>query len=372
MRTLWQAAQSEAEHWGLAVKTCLDKLALDDATFGLVYVTEGFADELSSILTFLRETTPVGIWAGAAGQGVFGPEGEVRDGRALVMMAGRLPAGQIRPFSGFTPLTAGDFGKTHGDWLAAQATVAALVHAEGSDPGLVPSLRALSETAAKAFLVGGVAVAHMAGGTEGIRPEQSGLSGVLLGDGLPLVTGLSQGCVPIGRVHQVTEALDNVVMRLDGRPALSVLKDEAGEIIARDLKRAAGYIHVARPVEGSDSGDYLVRGLLGVDPDHGWMAVGERVTAGERLFFVRRDPKTAQVDFRRMLDRLAERCAGRTIQGGFYVSCVSRGPAMFGGVSEMALIRARLGDFPLIGFSAGGEISADRLYGFSGVLTLIF
>ena len=38
--------------------------------------------------------------------------------------------------------------------------------------------------------------------------------------------------------------------------------------------------------------------------------------------------------------------------------------------SRPRLIRETLGDFPLIGFFANGEISRDRLYGHTGVLTL--
>jgi small ligand-binding sensory domain FIST len=38
--------------------------------------------------------------------------------------------------------------------------------------------------------------------------------------------------------------------------------------------------------------------------------------------------------------------------------------------SELGLISDALGDFPLVGFFANGEISHDRLYGYTGVLTL--
>ena len=53
------------------------------------------------------------------------------------------------------------------------------------------------------------------------------------------------------------------------------------------------------------------------------------------------------------------------------MSCVARGVSLFGeeGV-EATVIRETLGDFPLIGFFANGEISRDRLYGNSGFLTL--
>ncbi|MBT6206033.1 MAG: histidine kinase, partial [Rhodospirillaceae bacterium] len=37
---------------------------------------------------------------------------------------------------------------------------------------------------------------------------------------------------------------------------------------------------------------------------------------------------------------------------------------------EMAIIQDVLGDLPIIGFFGNGEISFDRLYAYTGVLTL--
>jgi small ligand-binding sensory domain FIST len=72
----------------------------------------------------------------------------------------------------------------------------------------------------------------------------------------------------------------------------------------------------------------------------------------------------------RMLDDLARRSHGR-ILGGLYFSCLGRGRNQFGNDSdELKMIRDRLGEFPLAGFFANGEISHDRLYGYTGVLTL--
>jgi small ligand-binding sensory domain FIST len=187
-----------------------------------------------------------------------------------------------------------------------------------------------------------------------------------------VATGLSQGCQPIGPPHRVTEVVDNVIMGLDGRPALETLKAEAGDIIARDLKRAQGYIHVALPTEGADDPhDYQVRNLLAVDPRRGWLAVGERMDSGDRLMFVRRDPLAAQQDMRRMLRGLARRLDGRVPAAGLYVSCVARGAPLFGDDNgEAAMIGELLGTFPLVGFAAAGEICHDRLYSYTGVLIL--
>ena len=58
-------------------------------------------------------------------------------------------------------------------------------------------------------------------------------------------------------------------------------------------------------------------------------------------------------------------------RGALYYSCVARGEHMFGHRgAELELVRRALGDVPLVGFFCNGEISRDRLYGYTGVLTL--
>ena len=115
----------------------------------------------------------------------------------------------------------------------------------------------------------------------------------------------------------------------------------------------------------------MVRNLVGIDPARGWLAVGDQVESGSRVMFVRRDPESAEGDLVGMLDKLKRRVTAPP-RGGVYISCVARGANMFGQVGrEMELIREGLGTFPLIGFYADGEISNNRLYGYTGVLTLI-
>jgi small ligand-binding sensory domain FIST len=63
--------------------------------------------------------------------------------------------------------------------------------------------------------------------------------------------------------------------------------------------------------------------------------------------------------------------SGSRIEGAIYVSCAGRGGPHFGGPSaELAIIRHALGDVPLAGFFAGGEIGHRHLYGYTGVLTV--
>lgn len=61
----------------------------------------------------------------------------------------------------------------------------------------------------------------------------------------------------------------------------------------------------------------------------------------------------------------------RRIAGAVYVSCSGRGGLHFGAPSaELQIVRRALGDVPLVGFFAGGEIAHQQLYGYTGVLTV--
>jgi small ligand-binding sensory domain FIST len=86
--------------------------------------------------------------------------------------------------------------------------------------------------------------------------------------------------------------------------------------------------------------------------------------------FVRRDPKSAEEDLIRMATSVQRRLSGAP-KGGVYFSCVAHGPALFGSErTEVGIVSQVLGDFPLVGFFGNGEISNNRLYGYTGVLCL--
>jgi len=150
-----------------------------------------------------------------------------------------------------------------------------------------------------------------------------------------------------------------------------VLKEDVGDVLARDLNRIGGYIHVAKPVPGSDTGDYTVRNLIGIDPDGGMIAVGDDVAIGDSIMFVRRDPETAQQDFQAKLEALKDRLGAQPIQAGVFISCIARGVNMFGEAGrEAAMVHEILGAFPMTGVYANGEICGNRMYGYTGVLSV--
>jgi small ligand-binding sensory domain FIST len=184
------------------------------------------------------------------------------------------------------------------------------------------------------------------------------------------MTNLTQGCTPIGPRHAVTQCQNNVIHSLDDQPALDVLTGEVGEVIAQDWQQAAGYIFAGIVNRNSDQDDYSIRQLVGIDPEAKLVAIGDYLQHNDEIIFCRRDGNSALQDMERMLLELKKRC-GSAIKGGVYVSCLGRGRQQFGEHSEEArFIHSVLGDFPLVGFFANGEIHKSELYGFTGVLTL--
>jgi small ligand-binding sensory domain FIST len=346
---------------------------VDGATLGILYTTEPAATVLPEITRALAAHTGIHSWVGGVGLGVCSAASEIFDEPAAVVMTAALPPQDFRIFAA-TGDPGADLPRSHADWIEEAQPALALVHA---DPRCPDVQRAAVETAAAsgAYLVGGL-VSHrcpnpllaQTGSDDGLGGN--GVAGLMLAPGVSVATALTQGCMPIGPVRRIDEARDNVVMIIDGRPALAVFSEDIGPELTQDLRRVGGLIFAGLPVTGSDTGDYLVRNLVAIDAGRGWVVLGAEVAAGDRIVFCRRDPESARRDMCRMVRQLSGRLSGPP-KAGVYVSCVARGAALFGGPGvETGLIRETLGDFPLIGFFANGEISGDRLYGHTGVLTL--
>lgn len=364
MTSPFKFAHAAYPDWAQAAQACMSQLGAipSAATLGFLYVSDTFAGELDAILAFFRSATGVPHWTGSVGVGVCATGMEYLEEPALAVMLGEF---ELADFS-MLPVM-----RSPQDMEAQPADAYfAVAHGDPANNRIQELIESLSAHVSSGFVVGGLSSSR--GETAQISDGvvSGGLSGVLFSARVKLATRLTQGISPLGPRHRITTANKNIIGSLDHRPALDVMKEEIGEMLARDLRRAAGYIFVGLPVRGSDTGDYLVRNILGVDPQNNLVAVGEYVQPGDELLFCRRDQQTAEEDMQRMLSAIGAQL-GAPIRGGVYYSCLGRGQHMFGVPNrELELIRDALGDFPLVGFFANGEISHNRLYGYTGVLTL--
>lgn len=366
--TSFRSAHALAESWGAGAKSCLDQLGdVSGHTLGFLYVTEELAADFSSVLTFLRGATRIPHWVGASAPGVCALGAVYRDKPAISVLTAPFSKELFR----LLPLMTEDLSPLAplDGWVAKYRPVFGVAHADPRNR-LGPELVSALAEDLEVYLVGGL----VSGTNDGVLLSDAiggqGISGVLFAPEIAVATGLSQGCAPIGPTHRIGDCDRNVVMELDGRLALDVFKADIGEVLARDLRRVGGFIHAALPVKGSDMGDYMVRNIMAVDPAKGWIAVGDKIETGDSLMFVRRDAEAARADLARMAQAVKRRLGAKP-RGALYYSCTARGASLFGADDvEIRLLSEILGDIPLAGIYANGEICHNRLYGYTGVLTL--
>jgi small ligand-binding sensory domain FIST len=138
----------------------------------------------------------------------------------------------------------------------------------------------------------------------------------------------------------------------------------------QELEQKAAEVFLGLCIPGSDISDYTVRNLVGIDTEHSVFAINDYLVEDNEIVFCKRTAQTAVADMQHMLDNMAARLKQKP-KGGLYVSCLGRGREQFGNNSEeIKMIHQTLGEFPLTGFFANGEIHHKKLYGYTGVLTL--
>jgi small ligand-binding sensory domain FIST len=353
--------------WRRATRACLEQLGSGGGTLGFLYATDYFAADLGLILEQMKEATGVPHWVGTVGMGVLATGREFADEPALVAMVGDPDPASFRVFGSLrsTEQVSGAALRCAGG-----ASNFAVVHGDPTNAEVAALVSALAGRIESGFVVGGLTSSRRLNPQIADGITEGGVSGVVFTEDVAVATRLTQGCSPIGPKHTITECQRNILLSVDGKPALDVMREDLGERFGRDLNRIGGQVFVGLPIRGSDTGDYLVRNLLGIDPQSKLIAIGELVQPGQQVTFCRRDLDSAAEDMNRMLESIKKGLFGKP-KGGVYYSCLARGPNLFGRKSEeLGLIRDALGEFPLVGFFCNGEISHNRLYGYTGVLTL--
>jgi small ligand-binding sensory domain FIST len=273
------------------------------------------------------------------------------------------------------------------------------VHADPATPDLAELIADMSERTASGYLFGGLASARNRTLTIADAVLQGGLSGVAFGPEVGLISRVTQGCQPVGRLRSVTAAQQNVVTRLDGEPALDCLLADLGvagreprEVMTQIRQTLVGLSDpsdradgLARP--GAFGPDTRVRHLIGLDPANRGIAIADQAQEGQQLAFCQRHTEAARRDLVRICAEIREELEpehapalaqggegavpAATMLGAVYVSCSGRGGPHFGAPSaELAIVRRALGEVPLVGFFAAGEIARHHLYGYTGVLTV--
>lgn len=379
LSTTTDSAQAVEE----AVRELLEGLEGARPDLVTVFVSHHHGGALEGLGPRLARETGAAAVVGCTGESIIGGSREVEHEPALALWAARLPETRVRTFT---------VQAVPGQDALAFSTLPPVEDRERAsllllaDPFTFPMdeyLKVLNAELPGVPAVGGMASGGTGPGQNLLITEEgvveAGALGVVLEGEVEVRSVVSQGCRPVGRPWVVTDSNGNEVRKLGGKPALDVLMQTVGEMDEDDrhLFQRAPFLGLAIDPSRSEfgRGDFLVRGLLGLNPPERSFFVADVPRRGMTVQFLVRDAASAGEDLVQLVTtqgggELADLADPREA-GALIFSCNGRGTRMFDGPDhDIACVRSALrADVPVAGFFAAGEIGpvggANFLHGFT-------
>jgi len=362
------------------------RLHSPQVSLGLVFTTPKFFPHAKQLLEILRVHARIPLLAGCSSTGLIAGENEVEDSNGVALALYALPGADLKGVHftqsqveesngpGYWRLETGVEPEQTNGWLAF------------ADPFHIDAeswLQSWNEAYAPLPVFGGLASGVFAEQTtqvylNGDVYEEGGVA-ISVGGDVKLAGVISQGCTPIGETWTLTRVEQNLIHRIANRPAYEVLVETVNKMSPEDQRKARGNLFIGLVVneylEDFHRGDFLVRNLLGGDPQTGVLAVGAMPRMGQTMQFQRRDASAATEDMSELLERARGKIGDATIYGGCLCCCNGRGKNLFGHPSHDAqLVQQQLGGIGLAGFFCNGEIGPvgekNFLHGYTASLAL--
>jgi small ligand-binding sensory domain FIST len=362
------------------------RLPAKAVSLGLVFMSPKFFPHAAQVLEILRLHARIPLLVGCSGGGLVANAEELEGASGLVLARYSLPGATLKGVR-FTPEQVAEAdGKNF--WSVETGVTRAAVNGWLAfvDPFHLDGerwLRSWNQNYSAVPVYGGLASGNFPEPLaqlylDGEVFEDGGVA-VAVGGDVTLAGVISQGCTPIGEAWTLTRVEQNLIRNIANRPAYAVLSETVHSLPPEEQSKVSGNVHIGLVVneylEEFHRGDFLVRNLLGGDPNSGVLAVGARPRMGQTIQFQRRDAAAASVDLNELLAREKTRLAGTEIYGGCLFCCNGRGKGLFGRAShDSELVQAHFGPTGIAGFFCNGEIGPvgdqNFLHGFTASLAL--
>jgi small ligand-binding sensory domain FIST len=352
----------------------------EPADLGVVFISSAFASEYSRVLPLLSEKLSVPVMIGCSGLGVIGTTAtgkpqELEGEAAISLTLGYLPGVNVEVFH------------VRGEELPdLDSSPDAWIDLIGVQPSPSPQFILLSSAFSSrindllqgldfaypgSVIVGGQA--SSGGGSSQIslfcshdgqgihqRLYREGTVGLALSGNVVLDTIVAQGCRPIGQPMQVTKAERNIILELDDKVPLMVLRDLIASLSEEERILAQRSLFVGLVMDqfklSLQQGDFLIRSILGVDPSAGAIAIGDVIRPGQRLQFQLRDAQASAQDLELLLQGYQKQQFSPPA-AAFIFSCLGRGQGLYGQSNfDSELFNRYIHDVPIGGFFCNGEI----------------
>jgi small ligand-binding sensory domain FIST len=330
---------------------------------------------LSAVHDELEPTHLIGCGAG----GVVGGGREIEEGPAAVVWAAAMPDAEIATHHFETEQTEDGFeavGVPEADGLGDALIVLADPYSFATEA----LLGHLSDVRPGVPVLGGLASAAAAGSASLFRDGDVVAGGAVACSlaGVPLLPCVSQGAAPVGPEMTITGAEGNVIGELASKPAIERLREALAELEPREEELAASGLMLGIVIDENkpeyERGDFLVRPIIGVDPESGSVAIGERVRVGQTVRMQIRDGASADEDLRSALRSQVQALGSARPAGALVFTCNGRGSHMFEVPDHDASAIEDTLAAPAGGFFCAGEIGPvggrNFLHGFTATMAV--
>lgn len=372
-------SQAEAIHFASSLSTEADwRRAVDEVCrsgeqlsgppdLALLFASHHYTENLERLVADVCRRIDSDRLMGCTGESIVGPGREVEGEPALSLWLARLPGVSVQLMH-LTFERTPEGGAIVGwpDSLSDEWPPQAGMLLVG-EPFSFPAdylLQRLNDDQRDVRVIGGMASGGSAPGDNklflGRQTVDSGAIAALIHGPVRLRTIVSQGCRPIGQPYVITKAEQNMIMGLGGKSALGRLQEVFATLPTREQMLVQQGLHVGRVVseyqDHFEQGDFLVRNVMGIDRASEAIVIGDYVRPGQTVQFHLRDEKTADDDLRQLLARV-KADASTCPRGALLFTCNGRGTRMFAQPDhDASAIRDALGEIPLAGFFAQGEL----------------
>lgn len=387
-RTRFASAVSEAVDWQQAVdEVCSQVRGADDPPPDLatIFFSTDHANVAEQLAAEVHRRLECDAILGTSAESVVGRGVEIEQQPAISLWAGWLPGAQLLPMKldfERTPeggVILGWPGDLPADW---DEPAALLVLADPFSFPMELLLERFNSDQPGMPICGGMASGCSVPGESRLLLAgdciSEGAVAVRLSGDVQVKTLVSQGCRPIGEHMVITQAEHNVVQQLRGESAMERLKEVFDRLPTNDQERVQQGLFLGRVVseyqDNFEQGDFLIRNVIGLDPEEGTMTVADYMRAGQTVQFHVRDKETASLELAQLLSALQ---ADDKFQpaAGLLFTCNGRGSRLFETPHhDAAMVQEHLSDIPLAGFFAQGEIGPvggeNFLHGFTASVIL--
>jgi small ligand-binding sensory domain FIST len=368
---------------GAAVEATLEaarRLGARKPDLALVFASAHFTPHAEAVVDAVHEAATPHAMVGCVAEAVVGTGKEVESQPAVSVWLASLDS-EVRTFH--CEFEKSDDHAAFSGWPPEPAGAYLLI----ADPFSFPAevlLNFMNDRApGSPFVAGGMASGGSGPGETRLFLDRkvidSGAVGVVLTGDVDVVAVVSQGCRPIGRALTVTRSEGNVIFELGGKSPVQRIQELYASLPEHDRELMTHGLLVGRVIDEHkmefERGDFLVRGVVGADPDSGAIAVGDAVAVGETIQFHVRDEASADEDLRATLKLARDKIGDRGFAGGLLFTCNGRGSRMFSTPDhDAALLASELDDPPVSGFFCAGELgpigSKNFLHGFTASMAL--